>query len=81
MLSSGGGLDGPEQQVQHIQEAGLGLEFSRSGLKVEVDPVELGLYLAVAYQDFRGELEALGLAKVVQKQKFPRARKVTVATK
>ena len=26
-------------------------EFLRSGLKVEVDPVELGLYLAVAYQD------------------------------
>ena len=56
-------------------------EFIRSGLKVEVDSVELGLYLAVAYQDRRGELEALGLAEVVQKRKFPRARKVTVTTK
>ena len=56
-------------------------EFTRSGLKVEVDSVELGLYLAVAYQDRRGELEALGLAEVVQKRKFPKARKVMVTTK
>ena len=56
-------------------------EYLRSGLKVEVDPVELGLYLAVLYQDRREELEALGLADVVQRRKFPKARKILITTK
>ena len=55
-------------------------EILRSGLKVEVDAVKLGLYLSVLYQDRRGELEALGLAEIVQRRKCPKAKKIMITT-
>ena len=56
-------------------------EFLRSDLVVEeVDVEALGLYLAILYQDRRGELVDLGLDGVVQKRRHPRARKILITT-
>ena len=56
-------------------------EFLRSAMTIEeVDPVALGLYLAIKYQDRRAELDELGLGNVVQKRKNPRARKILITT-
>ena len=46
----------------------------------EVNTEALGLYLAIAYQDRRKELIALGLDRVVQKRKFPKAKKILITT-
>ena len=56
-------------------------EYRRSHLTVqEVNTEALGLYLAIAYQDRRKELIALGLDRVVQKRKFPKAKKILITT-
>ena len=55
-------------------------EFLRSNLKVEVDGVALGLYLAIIYQIRRQELENLGLDEVIQRRIHPRARKIQIST-
>ena len=55
-------------------------EFLRSDIEVEVDVVELGLYLAIIYQGRREELEALGLGEVVQKRRHARARTILITT-
>ena len=56
-------------------------EFLRSSLTLEeVDTVALGLYLAIIYQDRRQELVGLGLDLVVQKRKFPKAKKILITT-
>ena len=54
--------------------------YLRSDLEVELDAVELGLYLAVIYQGRREELEALGLDQVVQKRRHPRAKTILITT-
>ena len=46
----------------------------------EVDTVALGLYLAILYQDRRGELLALGLDQLVQKRLHPKAKKILITT-
>ena len=51
-------------------------ELMRSDLEVHVDGVELGLYLAIVYQQRRQELVDLSLDQVVQKRKHPMARTV-----
>ena len=43
--------------------------------------MELGLYLAVLVYDRQEELEALGLEEVVQRRKFPQARKILITNK
>ena len=46
----------------------------------EVDATALGLYLGILYQDRRKELVQLGLDKVVQKRKNPKAKKILIST-
>ena len=56
-------------------------EFMRSAMTIEeVDPVALGLYLAIKYQDRRAELDEMGLGNIVQKRRNPRARKILITT-
>ena len=56
-------------------------EFLRSNITIEeVDIDALGIYLAILYQDRRGELVNLGLDDVVQKRRHPRARKILITT-
>ena len=55
-------------------------EFLMCDLEVEVDSKELGLYLAIVYQDRRQELADRGLDDAVQKRKHPRAKKVLMTT-
>ena len=56
-------------------------EFLNSNLVVEeVDVEALGLYLAILYQDRKEELVNLGLDRVVQKRRHPRARKILMTT-
>ena len=44
------------------------------------DTDALEIYLAILYQDRRGELINLGLDDVVQKRRHPRARKILITT-
>ena len=53
-------------------------EWLKSDLDIEVDTVEMGLYLAITYQDKRAELVELGLDAVVQKRKHPKAKKILI---
>ena len=46
----------------------------------ELDVQALGVYLAILYQDRRGELVELGLDGVVPKRRHPRARKILITT-
>ena len=55
-------------------------EFLMSDLEVEVDSEELGLYLAIIYQQRRQELEDRGLDDVVQKRRHPRAKRILMTT-
>ena len=56
-------------------------EFMKLTLSIEeVDATALGLYLGILYQDRRKELVQLGLDKVVQKRKNPKAKKILIST-
>ena len=56
-------------------------EFLKSDMTIEeVDTEALGTYIAILYQDRRGELEALGLSQVVPRRMHPKAKKILITT-
>ena len=70
----------PNLNVEKVAEISAS-EFLKSGLKIELDRKELGLYLAIIYQGRRREeLTILGLDAVVPRRRHPRARTVLIST-
>ena len=69
----------PELDMEEVASVAA-QEFLRSDLQVEVDSKELGLYLAILFQERREELEQRGLGEVVQRRRHPRARRIEITT-
>ena len=70
----------PNLNVEKVAEVSAS-EFLKSGLQIDMDRKELGLYLAIVYQgERRKEIATLGLDTVIPRRKHPRARKVLIST-